>query len=193
MLNIFWLLIGICGPMIVARPIDEDEALAKIPVLEFGSTIRFYANETWRHQRTNLIDLDHRHCVEGRVRVEGKRTRVRLYTCSMIEGGTCLMDQYKSLYGSEYCHQFYPFYRQSIPYTLHVQFERRPRKFHDLLSELRYKRHRFGRSALREVASFQFVRTASCDSVCRSGSEHYTTQVPLKKLTEKKKSGISFS
>ncbi|KAI6179260.1 hypothetical protein M3Y98_00591300 [Aphelenchoides besseyi] len=167
MLNIFWLLIGICGPMIVARPIDEDEALAKIPVLEFGSTIRFYANETWLHKRTDLIDLDHRHCVEGRVRVEGKR-------------GTCLMDQYKSLHGSEYCHQFYPFYRQSIPYTLHVQFERRPRKFHDLFSELRYKRHRFGRSALREVASFHFVRTASCDSVCRSGSEHYTTQVPLK-------------
>ncbi|KAI6234123.1 hypothetical protein M3Y99_00846600 [Aphelenchoides fujianensis] len=88
----------------------------------------------------------------------------------MEEGGECLMDQFKSIHGARFCHQFYPWFEREAPYTLHVQFERRPRKFNDREAERRFRRHRFGRQATREVASFQCAARAQ---------DEYTTQVPL--------------
>jgi hypothetical protein len=92
-------------------------------------------------------------------------------------------DHYRSVKGAEFCHQFHPWFHRNAPYTLHVQIERRPRKFHDMESELRFKRNRFGRQATRVVAEFTFTRMAKCSEVCRTGDREFTTQIPLQVST----------
>ncbi|KAI6184500.1 hypothetical protein M3Y97_00603100 [Aphelenchoides bicaudatus] len=157
-----------------------------IPIIQFGEHVSFYANETWKHVRSEELSLGIRKdaCVEGRIRIEGKRTRARLYTCEMGEGGQCLMETFKSTKGGYFCHQFYPWYYHPATYTLHVIFERRPRKFHDKESELRFRRHRFGRQATREVADFEFVRQVKCSKVCEKSSDiEFTTLKPIKSVS----------
>jgi hypothetical protein len=88
------------------------------------------------------------------------------------------MGQYKSAHSAEFCHQFYPWHYHSVPYSLQVIFERRPRRFQDKETELRVRRRRIGRQATREVASFYFVEMKSCSEVCQEAE--YTTMHPMK-------------
>lgn len=40
-----------------------------------------------------------------------------IMSCNLIKFS--LMELYKSVNGAEFCHQFYPWYHKSAPYTLH--------------------------------------------------------------------------
>ncbi|CAD5214164.1 unnamed protein product [Bursaphelenchus xylophilus] len=159
----------------------QPKKLDEIKILDFGESLRFQANESWAHRRTEVLWMGRRDCVEARFRVEGKRTRLRVYTCHMAEGGMCSMDRYFSEKGAHFCHQFHPWYHAAQPYTLHVQVERRPRRFKDIETERRFRRRRFGRAATRNVAEFEFVARKSCQETCKRDPDDdtgFTTQLP---------------
>ncbi|CAD5209120.1 unnamed protein product [Bursaphelenchus okinawaensis] len=155
--------------------------LEDTPLLEFQTELSFHANESYVDRRTEVIYLGRHDCIEARFRVEGKRTRLRVYTCHMATGGICSMDMYRSDTGAHFCHQFHAWYKMPQPYSLYVQIERRPRRFKDMEAERHYKRRRRGRAATRSVAEFEFTGQKKCSQTCKQDVDDdtgFTTQLP---------------
>uniref|UniRef100_A0A915D1D2 Uncharacterized protein n=1 Tax=Ditylenchus dipsaci TaxID=166011 RepID=A0A915D1D2_9BILA len=115
--------------------------LSEIPVVAPEAEFSFHANDTLMHVRTDSWMLSYNTCLEARFRLEGKRTRLLIYTCRMVEGGMCILDKFLAD----------PYNPRSEGSIEKERFVRRPRKFSDKETEERQRRRRHGKRALREV------------------------------------------
>jgi hypothetical protein len=54
--------------------------LDRVPTIQFGEIVRFHANQTWLHVKSEQLQMSIKNdqCVEARLRIEGKRTRLGL-------------------------------------------------------------------------------------------------------------------
>ncbi|KAE9552021.1 hypothetical protein FO519_004784 [Halicephalobus sp. NKZ332] len=150
----------------------HHKQLHEIDTILYNSTVEFHANETWLHYRTEAVAMTFNDCVQFRYFISGTRTRLRVYMCRMNEGGMCDFYKYKvgkGLESQEGCGKLNAWMGKPDDYAVHVQFERRPRKFNDKEKEERYrKRRRLGRAAHRLVGKFSLEPIKSCRDVCPS-------------------------
>ncbi|KAL3101085.1 hypothetical protein niasHS_001545 [Heterodera schachtii] len=157
---------------------EKAVPLEELPVVGPRAELAFRANQTQMHVRTATWLLRPNQCMEAHFRVEGKRTRLLMYTCHMAEGGNCVLDKFlatttlKQFFDSanpsplDSCHKLQPWMSSSAPFSFHFRFLRRPRKFADRAKELRHRQRRHGRHATREVGRIELRGFRTCESAC---------------------------
>ncbi|MFH4974389.1 hypothetical protein AB6A40_001098 [Gnathostoma spinigerum] len=132
-------------------PISVFSAVPSLPpsqtiepmLIDFNTTLTFYENETRSLVRTKNIRLDYRYCLEYRVKIEGRRSRLRTYACRMSSGGRCTYGEYRGAVGTfndEHCDYIRAWMYRSDWYAFFFAFERRPRNFRDETHRRRYLR-----------------------------------------------------
>ncbi|KHN75634.1 hypothetical protein Tcan_00649, partial [Toxocara canis] len=130
--------------LLYAAAILRSKAFDYDPLLvSFNATMTFYENDTKLLTRTSEVYIDYRSCLEYRIRIEGKRTRVRVYGCRMSEGGRCTFDGYRGNIGTldhEHCHSIRAWMHRADRYAFFFAFERRQRNFHDMWRRQRHLR-----------------------------------------------------
>uniref|UniRef100_A0AC34Q4S8 Uncharacterized protein n=1 Tax=Panagrolaimus sp. JU765 TaxID=591449 RepID=A0AC34Q4S8_9BILA len=147
-----------------SKPLDETD------VIQFNDTVEFHANQTWTHVRTDAVSMTFAECVQFRYFITGTRTRLRVYMCKMGEDGFCYMEKFKPEEAEtpkEGCKMLFAWSAKPGEYAVHVQFERRPRRFSDKLKEERYRRRRrLGRASQRLVGKISLESIRKCQDVC---------------------------
>lgn len=84
---------------------ERPKSLDDIEIVDPHAERVFRANESLLHFRTENWMLSFDDCLEVRFRIEGKRTRLMMYTCEMAPGGLCIMDRFlvpSSLYKKKF-------------------------------------------------------------------------------------------
>ncbi|KAL7077027.1 hypothetical protein ACQ4LE_003973 [Meloidogyne hapla] len=152
---------------------ETPKTLEKIQLINLHADINFLANQTLLHKRTPIYLLKNEQCLEVNFRIEGKRTRLLLYTCNMFEGGICVLDKFlattsnkvfKTFNGEDLnnCFKLKPWFSHSSPFAFHIRFVRRPRGF----MELRQRRN--GWHSKREVGRIKLNGFHPCDMACKT-------------------------
>uniref|UniRef100_A0A183BJ81 ZP domain-containing protein n=1 Tax=Globodera pallida TaxID=36090 RepID=A0A183BJ81_GLOPA len=162
----------------------------KITAIGPNAELNFHANQTQLHVRTETWMMRFGQCMEVNFRVEGKRTRLLMYTCHMAEGGTCVLDKFlatttlKQLdranpFKLDTCHMLKPWLFPPSPFAFHFRFVRRPRKFADKAKALRHRRRRHGRHATREVGRVELHGFRDCEKACVTDGGGELEDIPL--------------
>ncbi|KAI3419671.1 hypothetical protein GPALN_004105 [Globodera pallida] len=169
---------------------EQAVQLEKITAIGPNAELNFHANQTQLHVRTETWMMRFGQCMKVRFRVEGKRTRLLMYTCHMAEGGTCVLDKFlatttlKQLdranpFKLDSCHMLKPWLFPPSPFAFHFRFVRRPRKFADKAKALRHRRRRHGRHATREVGRVELHGFRDCEKACVTDGGGELEDIPL--------------
>nr|CAD2124132.1 unnamed protein product [Meloidogyne enterolobii] len=161
---------------------ETPKTMDKIQLIDIHADINFLANQISIHKRTPIYLLKDNQCLQVNFRIEGKRTRLLLYTCNMYEGGECVLDKFlattstktlKSFNNEELneCFKLKPWMDTYSPFAFHIRFLRRPRNFKDNLQR------RNGWHSKREVGRIKLSGFHPCDKACESNQNIQNTEL----------------
>uniref|UniRef100_A0A7E4ZRY9 Secreted protein n=2 Tax=Panagrellus redivivus TaxID=6233 RepID=A0A7E4ZRY9_PANRE len=155
------------------KPPRRQYVSTKVPKeIGFNETVEFKSDENWSHIYTPSVTMKYDECFDYDYFVQGKRTRLRVYMCRLSEGGRCTLSKHKELpedegEGNSGCNPLQAWMGKPDEYAVHVQFERRPRKFADKEKERRWRRrHARGNAYIRTVGSITIYGVKPCNDVC---------------------------
>ncbi|KAF7638951.1 hypothetical protein Mgra_00001475, partial [Meloidogyne graminicola] len=156
---------------------ETPKKLEEIQLINLHADINFLANQTVIHKRTPIYLLEYNECLEVYFRIEGKRTRLLLYTCHMFEGGVCVLSKFLATTSNKYsrteqkqeldfCFKMQPWMGIKSPFAFHIRFVRRPRKF----MELRHLQRRNGWHSKREKGRIKLFGFHPCEMACNQSN-----------------------